>query len=261
MKLTSRMLLYLLFLPVCTGILEKFSTGQVLYSSIFFVIMLIVATVYVLKYKKGIRKEEKVISGDVIDIIPKAPFIVGKPTPLLLKIKNITGMFGMRVRLKCRDHVSPTSIDIQIGPGNETRESIVVIPLVPGEREITFQFLPLFDENNNLVPGPAADPIGVQSFKYEAKPPLIAGLTPSQLDVLKALVKLGTIAIVLLTVLLSYMPGLLVAGDLMFLIPAIAILQIPVLYLFFFLRNRLPLARESALEKLANEIQTSAMRK
>ena len=101
---------------------------------------------------------------------------------------------------------------------------------------------PLFDENGNLIPESEADPVSFQSFSYKVKERMVGGLTSTQRSLLKNVAKIAALATVISGVLFAYFPELATSSDILTsFVPLIVTLQIPLLYFYFYLRNKLPI--------------------
>lgn len=178
----------------------------------------------------------------VLEIKPESYFEVYKPTKIRVKLKNITKNKGMRIYFSGLDYINPSDIVLWIDP-NETQDIFVrVIPVGQGERDMAIEIRPLFDENGVLIPESDADPESFQSFSYDAKERMVGGLTSTQRNLLKNVAKIAALATVAGGVLFAYFPDLVSSSEIITsFIPLFITLQIPLLYLYFYLRNKLPI--------------------
>jgi len=188
------------------------------------------------------RKELSRGRKSVMSIIPSSHFEVYKPTKIYLRVKNVCPTQGMRIYFSGLDYINPNNITLWIGPEEETEIKVRVIPVGQGERELAIEVRPLFDEAGNLIPEADADPLVFQSFSYKASERTVGGLTSTQRSLLKNIAKVAAVLTVVSGALFAYFPDLLTSADIITsFIPLFITLQIPILYLYFYLVNKLPL--------------------
>lgn len=178
----------------------------------------------------------------VLKITPSSHFEVYKPTIIYLRVKNVCPTEGMRIYFSGLDYINPNNITLWIGPEEETEIKVRVIPVGRGERELAIEVRPLFDENGNLIPEEDADPLVFQSFSYKASERTVAGLTSTQRNLLKNIAKVAAIFTVISGTIIAYFPNVLSDMDIITaFIPLLITLQVPLLYLYFYLVNKLPI--------------------
>ncbi|MHA1156454.1 MAG: hypothetical protein ACTSQK_10135 [Candidatus Heimdallarchaeota archaeon] len=186
--------------------------------------------------------KSEVLSG-IISAVPLEPFVMNSSTKVHLTLKNISNSPGLRVRFHSEDYLNPSSIDIDIPPKSEKMVSISVVPLEKGSRECLVEFAPLYNEDGDLIPKEAADPIIVNKFSYKAREALAGGLTSSQRSFLSNIAKIASMALVVASILLVSIPdlrGIITEEFVTAFVCVILILQLPILGVYFFLSNRLP---------------------
>ncbi|MGQ4914165.1 MAG: hypothetical protein ACP6IU_05375 [Candidatus Asgardarchaeia archaeon] len=178
----------------------------------------------------------------VREIKPESYFEVYKPTKIHMRVRNTTGAKGMRLYFTSVDYTNPNNIILWIDPEQEQDIYIRVIPVGQGERDLAIEVRPLFDENGNLIPESEADPVSFQSFSYKVKERMVGGLTSTQRSLLKNVAKIAALATVVSGALFAYFPELATSADILTsFVPLIVTLQIPLLYFYFYLRNKLPI--------------------
>ena len=194
---------------------------------------------------KKVTEIEELSRGrkSVLSIRPDSHFEVYKPTKIYLHVKNVSSTEGMRIYFSGLDYINPNNIMLWINPEGETEIKVRVIPVGRGDRELAIEVRPLFDEDGNLIPEADADPIVFQTFRYKASERTVGGLTSTQRNLLKNIAKVAAILTVISGALFAYFPNLLTSADIITsFIPLFITLQIPLLYLYFYLVNKLPLA-------------------
>ena len=178
----------------------------------------------------------------VLNIYPSSHFEVYKPTKIYLRVKNVGNTQGMRIYFSGLDYINPDNITLWIGPEEEADIKVRVIPVGKGERELAIEVRPLFDEEGNLIPEADADPFVFQSFSYKASERTVGGLTSTQRNLLKNIAKVAAVFTVISGAIFAYFPNLLMSADVITsFIPLFITLQIPLLYLYFYLVNKLPI--------------------
>lgn len=179
---------------------------------------------------------------NIVCITPQKPFVVKEATPITMEIQNPSNAFGVRIRFYTTDHVSPRSVDLNIEVGAIADLEVHLIPLLPGDRQVAIEFAPLFDANGQLIPGTEADQIVTHRFKYVARESSIVGITSSQMNTLKNLLKVATGIILVAGFVTTLMPELVGGFEeaIRTFIPLLITLQVPILFLHFALQNRLP---------------------
>jgi hypothetical protein len=117
-----------------------------------------------------------------------------------------------------------------------------LIPLLRGDRQVAIEFAPLFDADGNLIPGAEADQIVTHRFKYTARESSIVGITSSQMNTLKNLLKVATGIIFIAGFVTTIIPDLVGGFEeaIRTFIPLLITLQVPILFTHFTLQNRLP---------------------
>jgi len=142
------------------------------------------------------------------------------------------------------DHVSPRSVDLFISPGEEGDIDVQLVPVALGEREISIEFADLFDENGRLIPKFEANTLAVERFRYVAREPAFGGITASQVRALKTVVSVAIALLVGSSVIVAVFGEALGGFEQIVrtYIPMLVLLQVPVFYVFYALRNRLPTA-------------------
>ena len=157
-------------------------------------------------------------------------------------IRNPSSTYGVRIRFYTTDHVSPRSVDLNIEAGAEATLKVHLIPLLRGERQVAIEFAPLFDAEGKLIPGAEADQIVTHRFKYTARESSIVGITSSQMNTLKNLLKVATGIIFIAGFVTTIVPDLVGGFEeaIRTFIPLLITLQVPILFIHFALQNRLP---------------------
>ena len=211
---------------------------------------LVIYAILALRYKPWIievsehdlESIEEATDQNIVCITPRKPFVVKEATPIIMEIQNPSIAFGVRVRFYTTDHVSPRSVDLDIEPGATANLEVHLIPLLPGDRQVAIEFAPLFDEEGHLIPGAEADQIVTHRFKYVARESSIVGITSSQMNTLKNLLKVATGIILVAGFITTLMPELVGGFEeaIRTFIPLLITLQVPILFLHFALQNRLP---------------------
>ncbi|MHA1771029.1 MAG: hypothetical protein ACTSYL_05540 [Candidatus Thorarchaeota archaeon] len=181
-------------------------------------------------------------SKPIISINVDEPFVQYHATAVRITVRNISSSLGLRVRFHSMDHVSPSSIDLPLAPGETQAIEIQLVPIAVGEREISIEFADLFDADGNLIPKFEANTLAVERFRYIAREPAFGGITASQVRVLKTVVSVATALIVGSGFILAFFGDALGGFDQIIktYMPMLVILQVPVFYLYFALMNRLP---------------------
>ncbi len=187
---------------------------------------------------------EEATDDTIMHICPEKPFVVHEATPINISIKNPSPTKGLRIRFYTTDHVSPRSVDIAIDPQQETQIRIQVIPLLKGEREIVIEFAPLFNSAGKLIPSAEADQIVTHRFKYSAREASIVGVTSSQMNTLKKLIKVATGLVFAASFANIFLGGVIGGYEELIrtFIPLLITLQVPILFVHFALQNKLPVA-------------------
>ncbi|MEQ9715350.1 MAG: hypothetical protein ACTSSP_04620 [Candidatus Asgardarchaeia archaeon] len=258
MKIGSTVTLILGFLLLIVAAFD-FTVGIVTIPRYLFgvISLFLIVVIVVLLYLE--RRMEKVISAEVpsieemkeaargrkaaLSIIPEGVFEVYKPAKLHIKMKNVTGSRGMRIYFSSLDYVNPNNIILWLEPDEKQDIILRVIPVGKGERELAIEVRPLFDENGNLIPEADADPISFQSFKYNAKERMVGGLTSTQRSIIKNIAKVAAIFTVISGALFAYFPELVASAEIITsFVPLFITLQVPLLYIYFYLVNRLPIS-------------------
>ncbi|MHA1654437.1 MAG: hypothetical protein ACTSVT_10665 [Candidatus Thorarchaeota archaeon] len=178
----------------------------------------------------------------VLNVSVDAPFVQYRATTVTVRIRNISDTEGIRIRFHSMDHVSPSSIDLPIPPGDIAEIKAQLVPIAVGEREISIEFADLFDAEGRLIPKFEANTLAVERFRYVAREPAFGGVTASQVRLLKTVVSVATALIVgsgLIVALFGEALGGLEQVVRTY-IPMLVVLQVPVFYLYFALMNRLP---------------------
>ena len=222
------------------------------------VVLLAISLVIIYRTKeleRRMKEEEKAITGvqerkelsrgrkAVLKIVPSSHFEVYKPTKIYLTVKNVCSSEGMRIYFSGLDYINPSDITLWIGPEEETEIKVRVIPVGKGERELAIEVRPLFDENGNLIPEDVADPIAFQSFSYKASERTVGGLTSTQRSVVKNIAKVAAVFTVISGTIYAYFPNILSDVNILTsFIPLIITLQVPLLYMYFYLTNKLPVS-------------------
>ncbi len=170
------------------------------------------------------------------------PFVVNTANKIKLRVKNVSPYPGIRIRFHSVDHISPSSIDLPLKPDEETEIEISVVPVAPGEREVSIEFATLFDKNGKLIPRYEAEKLIIQRFRFFAREPATGGITSSQVNLLKTIVTVATGLVFLNGIILAFFSDILGGFTNIFttLIPLLIVLQVPVFYIYFALMNRLP---------------------
>ncbi len=178
----------------------------------------------------------------VLNIEVDRPFVQYRPTAIRLRIRNISDSEGIRVRFHSMDHVSPSSIDLPLRPGEEDEIEVQLVPVTLGERELSIEFAELFDRDGRLIPRFEAKVISVERFRYVAREPAFGGITASQVRALKTVASVAMALIVGSGVIVAFFGEALGGFEQIVrtYIPMLVLLQVPVFYLYYALRNRLP---------------------
>ncbi len=178
----------------------------------------------------------------ILDIGVDQPFVQYHATPLTLRIRNISDSEGIRVRFHSMDHISPSSIDLPIPPGAEETIHVHVVPIAIGERDMSIELADLFDAEGRLIPKYEANTLAVERFTYFAREPAFGGITASQMRLLKTLASVATALVVGSGFILALFGEALGGMEQVIktYVPMLVILQVPVFYVYFTLRNRLP---------------------
>ena len=170
------------------------------------------------------------------------PFVVNTANKIKMHVKNVSPYNGIRIRFHSVDHVSPTSIDLPLKPGEEKDIEVSIVPVASGEREISIEFATLFDKSGRLIPKFEAEKLIIQRFKFYAREPATGGITSSQINLLKTIVTIATGLVFLNGIMLTFFSDLIGSFANIFttIIPLLIVLQVPVFYIYFALMNRLP---------------------
>ncbi|MCF2137986.1 MAG: hypothetical protein K9W43_12200 [Candidatus Thorarchaeota archaeon] len=181
-------------------------------------------------------------SKPIIAINVDEPFVQYHATTVKITVRNISSSLGLRVRFHSMDHISPSSIDLPLAPGETEAIEIQLVPIAVGEREISIEFADLFDADGNLIPKFEANTLAVERFRYIAREPAFGGITASQVRILKTVVSVATALVVGSGFILAFFGDALGGFDQIIktYMPMLVILQVPVFYLYFALMNRLP---------------------
>jgi hypothetical protein len=171
----------------------------------------------------------------ILDIDTDDPFVVKTATKARMLIKNIADTSGIRLRFSSVLTVlSPDDIELHITPGETAQVSVNVIPLSKGKHEVFVDFCNLGEDEMCL---------SVQKFEFSAREQLVAGLTSTQMNAVKNLLKLGVFIAVGTGLIFVFIPKLQDFQDIVTtFIPLLLIGQALVVYYFYALLNRLPQA-------------------
>jgi len=169
----------------------------------------------------------------ILDIDTDKPFVVKTATKARMLIKNIAETSGIRLKFaSVLTVLSPDDIELHITPGQTAQVSVNIIPLSKGKHEVFVDFCNLGDNGMCL---------SVQKFEFSAREQLVAGLTSTQINIVKNLLKLGVFVAVGTGLLFAFVPELQDFQDIVTtFIPLLLIGQALAVYYFSALLNRLP---------------------
>jgi hypothetical protein len=184
--------------------------------------------------KGGLREIESdfITERAILDIDTDKPFVVKTAIKARMLIKNIAEAPGLRLKFaSVLTVLSPDDIELHITPGETTQISVNIIPLSKGKHEVFVDFC-------NLDDGMC---LSVQKFEFSAREQLVAGLTTTQMNTVKNLLKLGVFVAVGTGLLFTFVPELQDFQDIVTaFIPLLIIGQALAVYYFSALLNRLP---------------------
>ncbi len=169
----------------------------------------------------------------ILDIDTDKPFVVKTATKARMLIKNIAETSGIRLKFaSVLTVLSPDDIELNITPGDTAQVSVNIIPLSKGKHEVFVDFCNLDDDGVCL---------SVKKFEFSAREQLVAGLTTTQMNIVKNLLKLGVFVALGTGLLFAFVPELQDFHDIVTaFIPLLLIGQALAVYYFSALLNRLP---------------------
>lgn len=168
----------------------------------------------------------------------KQQFKINEPNEVMLTLTNPTKHKGLRVQLQGKDMISPERLELHLEPNEVAKVKIYIVPTYIGLTELLVIASPLFDKKGKYLDYQEVEPLFYQRIDYETLNETVFGMTEEQFETVK---KLGTFGTLIATglVLISRYIGIdniiLAFRDA---IPALFILQIPFVYVYFTLNNR-----------------------
>ncbi len=170
--------------------------------------------------------------------IPARPFKMGETNEVTVSVRNTLRKDGIRVVFKSSDFISPEVVELKLGKGQEATFKIAVTPLEAGVQNMLFAVYPLFNKDGKYIDFHETEVIHFQTVRYNVLETTVLGMTNDQFEFLKNLAGLGTILVgAILT--MNQFVGI---DDLILKfrdsLPVIIVLQIPLIYLYFYFSNK-----------------------
>jgi hypothetical protein len=162
----------------------------------------------------------------------------GKDSEIEINVVNNLTPFGMKIVFSSFSQISPKVHKLFIENGKKVSTFLSVFPFAAGSETINVTFYPIFNEKGEEIP--YADPLFSTSFKFVTQASTFLGITGKQFSKMKK--NLG-LSLLFLTIFLS---GITIFGSvqeieilLATIAPVFLVLQVPIIFIYYTLRNRL----------------------
>ncbi|MCY3411114.1 MAG: hypothetical protein INQ03_05680 [Candidatus Heimdallarchaeota archaeon] len=167
---------------------------------------------------------------------PLNQFKIYQTTLVELKLKNPYEK-GMRVRFSSTDTISPTELELHCDSDEIVSIRVALTPEHSGDSELIIMASPMYDSKGIPI---HTDEYTFQKINFVALGVTALGLTESQYEMIKQITGYGSVAGALLIGINNYLNlGITdIATELRDLLPIIALLQIPFIYLYYYFTNR-----------------------
>lgn len=210
----------------------------------------------------GIIEEPKheIQDGTVLkQFKPGTNFLENSPSEVTFKVVNPTAQKGIRFRFLSQDTISPPLVEMPVPPGGTAIFKTSITPIATGNRNLMVVAYPLFDEKDQYIDENEAEPFTHQFVNYQVQSETQIGISKDQQSKLKKLLVLvgGILALIYSGGILSNQfigvggqsTGSLLANN----APYLLALQIPFIWVYFYLQNKSSLIKgemESILEQI-----------